>query len=140
MELVSMSFMSACTVIQLCCTFRHHMLFPWSCAYSRQVLPPATALFPEPLQPSYITCLQSPVGVKSLPCNVLQELRGSLNVTKMVISPATACPKLAHLDLFGCPKLTSILIQSQSLLTLNLTNCTQLTKVLSDLTLGLASA
>ena len=60
-----MSFMSACTVTQLCCMFRHHMLFPWSCAYSRQVLPPATALFPEPLQPSHITRLKLPAGQKS---------------------------------------------------------------------------
>ena len=60
---------------------------------------------------------------------LLQELRGSVNISKAVISPTTACPKLAHLDLYGCPKLAHVLIQSQSLLTLNLTNCTHLTKV-----------
>lgn len=60
---------------------------------------------------------------------MLQELRGSINVSKLVMSPVTACPKLAHLDLYGCPKLSHVLIQSQSLLTLNLTSCTHLTKV-----------
>ncbi|KAL3146241.1 Dynein regulatory complex subunit 6 [Trebouxia sp. C0010 RCD-2024] len=55
-------------------------------------------------------------------------LRGSSNLSKAVISPATTCPKLAHLDLYGSPKLAHVLIQSQSLLSLNLSNCTNLRK------------
>ena len=36
---------------------------------------------------------------------------------------------MAHIDLYGCPKLTFLLIQSQTLQTLDLTNCTGLNKV-----------
>lgn len=70
---------------------------------------------------------------------MLQELRGSINVSKLVMSPVTACPKLAHLDLYGCPKLSHVLIQSQSLLTLNLTSCTHLTKVSQESNLASTS-
>lgn len=62
-------------------------------------------------------------------CLMLQALRGSVNLSKVIMSPAAACPKLAHVDLYGCPKLTNVLIQSQSLSTLKLSNCSQLVKV-----------
>lgn len=62
--------------------------------------------------------------------NVLQALRGATSVTKFVMSPMSACPKLAHVDLYGSPKLSFVLIQSQTLQSLDLTHCTGVKKVL----------
>ncbi|KAK9834653.1 hypothetical protein WJX74_006716 [Apatococcus lobatus] len=58
------------------------------------------------------------------------DLSGSSHVSKLVLSPFTACPKLSSLSLKGCPKLQHVMIQSQSLTTLHLTNSPALEKVL----------
>eukprot|EP00891_Asterochloris_glomerata_P000628 jgi/Astpho2/628/fgenesh1_pm.00013_%23_18_t len=57
-------------------------------------------------------------------------LRGSTNLTKVTLSPLSACPKLQTLDLSGCSKLRTLLIQSSSLTSLNISGCSALTKVL----------
>ena len=62
-------------------------------------------------------------------CLPLQLLRGSTNLTKVTLSPLSACPKLQTLDLFGCSKLKTLLIQSSSLTSLNISGCSGLTKV-----------
>ena len=62
----------------------------------------------------------------------LQLLRGSTNLTKVTLSPLSACPKLQTLDLFGCSKLKTLLIQSSSLTSLNISGCVGLTKVRRD--------
>ena len=64
-----------------------------------------------------------------LVCLPLQLLRGSTNLTKVTLSPLSACPKLQTLDLFGCSKLRTLLIQSASLTSLNISGCSGLTKV-----------
>ena len=64
-----------------------------------------------------------------LVCLPLQLLRGSINLTKVTLSPLSACPKLQTLDLSGCSKLRTLLIQSASLTSLNISGCSGLTKV-----------
>ncbi|KAJ9532337.1 hypothetical protein QJQ45_010358 [Haematococcus lacustris] len=66
----------------------------------------------------------SPVELSSL------HLSGSSNLRNFVLSPATACPKLAELDLSRCNNLGYVLVQSASLRTLRLSKCPALTKVL----------
>jgi len=57
-------------------------------------------------------------------------LRGSVNVTKVSMSPSTSCPSLEDVDMNSCRGLTHVLIQSNSLKALNLARCPKLTKVI----------
>ncbi len=73
-----------------------------------------------------------PSSLTKLVCLPLQLLRGSTNLTKVTLSPLSACPKLQTLDLSGCSKLRTLLIQSSSLTSLNISGCSALTKVRRD--------
>lgn len=58
------------------------------------------------------------------------DLRGSSNLHNFVLSPMTACPKLAELDLSECATLDYVMVQSQAIRTLVIKGCQSLTKVL----------
>ena len=73
-----------------------------------------------------------PSSLTKLVCLPLQLLHGSTNLTKVTLSPLSACPKLQTLDLSGCSKLRTLLIQSSSLTSLNISGCSALTKVRRD--------
>jgi len=55
---------------------------------------------------------------------------GCSNLRSVVLSPMGACPSLNKLDLSQCSNLSFVLIQSESLDTLNLSLCGSLTKIL----------
>ncbi|GFR43643.1 hypothetical protein Agub_g4745 [Astrephomene gubernaculifera] len=60
----------------------------------------------------------------------LVDLRGSSNLRNFVLSPMTTCPKLSDLDLSECSGLEYVLLQSQTLRSVNLRKCGGLTKAL----------
>lgn len=59
----------------------------------------------------------------------LVDLRGSSNLHNFVLSPMTTCPKLTDLDLSECSGLEYVLLQSQTLRSVNLRKCGAMTKV-----------
>lgn len=56
-------------------------------------------------------------------------LTGSSNLRNFVVSPMTACPKLVEIDLSECSSLDNVLVQSQSVKTLHIRGCQNVTKV-----------
>ena len=48
------------------------------------------------------------------------EFRGSSNLTKVVASPTDCLPRLHTLDISSCPALDFVLVQSDSLTSINL--------------------
>lgn len=57
-------------------------------------------------------------------------MAGCPNLHHLVLSPVTACPKLATLDVSSCDGLRYVLLQSMSLQTIDLSNSPELVKVL----------
>jgi hypothetical protein len=57
------------------------------------------------------------------------DFRGCHNLHKLVLSPQSSCPVLEALNLSSCPGLEYVLLQSNSLKQLDLSNCGALTKV-----------
>jgi hypothetical protein len=68
------------------------------------------------------------------------QLKDCPNLHKVVLSPGTACPKLASLDLSGCTALQYVLVQSHSLQTLDLRNDAALTKVRASVSNGVRNS
>jgi hypothetical protein len=56
------------------------------------------------------------------------DVRGAVYLRRLQLSPMTACPLLQTLNLSGCPALEYVLVQSQSLRTLELHKCPLLAK------------
>jgi hypothetical protein len=54
---------------------------------------------------------------------------GCHNLHKMVLSPQSSCPVLETLNLSSCPGLEYVLLQSNSVRQVDLSNCGALTKV-----------
>lgn len=57
------------------------------------------------------------------------DFRGSSNLRNFVLSPMTACPKLTDVSLDESSTLDYVMIQSQSVKTVHLSKCANLTKV-----------
>lgn len=62
------------------------------------------------------------------------DMSACCHLHKLVLSPQGACPALETLNLNSCPSLEYVLVQSSSLIQLNLHNCGSLTKVSSNVT------
>ncbi|WIA09607.1 hypothetical protein OEZ85_008999 [Tetradesmus obliquus] len=58
------------------------------------------------------------------------DFRGCHNLHKLVLSPQSSCPSLETLNLSSCPGLEYLLLQSNSVRQVDLSNCGALTKVL----------
>jgi hypothetical protein len=59
------------------------------------------------------------------------DFSGCHNLHKLVLSPQSSCPVLESLNLSSCPGLEYVLLQSNSVRQLDLSNCGALTKVSS---------
>lgn len=57
------------------------------------------------------------------------DFRGCHNLHKLVLSPQSSCPALETLNLSSCPGLEYVLLQSNSVRQVDLSNCGALTKV-----------
>lgn len=57
------------------------------------------------------------------------DFHGCHNLHKLVLSPQSSCPALEALHLSSCPGLEYVLLQSNSVKQVDLTNCEALTKV-----------
>ena len=57
------------------------------------------------------------------------DFRGSSNLRNFVMSPMESCPKVANLVLSDCSSLDYVMVQSQSLRSLELKGCQHLNKV-----------
>jgi len=58
------------------------------------------------------------------------DVSGSHNLRNVVVSPMASCPSLTELDLSRCGSLDYVMVQSESLKTLRIVGCSELTKVL----------